>query len=368
VAKNLFGGTTAKNFAIQGHPPIHSFEYVMAGGGYVTSAQGATYIPKDNWRPNDPGLRDAAPRIYEVSNSDWEAAQRWVANLSSNIKFASGARGDKGLPSSEVSRWDACWKKWLLFSGKLAAAQKTLKDEAVAAKILAATNPADWPSRTLHRTAQGSLALMSTEQKRELDTLVNEAKGLYDRFRLLGLGHVAMPYAGELAALLRSLPGELSLVDMAKRLRDAERAGLRLLDPRTVWWTWRTAADVQSLRGAIADAEALATKIEEVAKTPAGQGTRDASTPVYQYFVRSIAKIYVAASDLYGIAEPGESSEARRPEGAVLSIAWLAAAAGAGYIGWKWLLDKTKTAEDTVLGYHPQEESEKPSWNSTTTD
>jgi hypothetical protein len=368
MAKNLFGGTTAKNFAIQGHPPIHSFEYVMAGGGYVSPSRGPSYIPQDNWRPNDPGLRESAPRIYDVSSSDWEAAQRWVANLSSNIKFASAARGDKALPSNEVSRWDACWKKWLLFSSKMATAQKSLKDEAVAAKILASTNPADWPSRALHKTAQGSLALMTTEQKREFDALVNEAKGLYDRFRLLGLGHVAMPYAGELAALLRSLPGELSLVAMAKLLHDAERAGLRLLDTRTVWWQWRTAADAQSLRGTIADAKALATKIEEVSKTPSGQGMRDAGTPVYQYFVRSIAKIYVAASDLYGVAEPKGASEAPRPEGAVLSVAWLAAAAGAGYFGWKWLLDKTKPTEDSVLGYHPPEESEKSPWDSTTQD
>ena len=364
MAKDLFGGKTAKNFAIQGHPPIHSFEYVMAGGGYVDPP---SYAPRNSWSAG--AAAAPAPRTYEVSNSDLEAAQRWIANLASNVKYASQARGTEALPPDEVALWDAFWKRWLVFASKIAAAQKSLKDEALAAKVLASTSPADWPSRTLHKTAQGSLALMSPENKRELDALVSEAQRLYNRFRLLGFGHVAMPYVGELAALLRSLPGELSLGDMVKILRDGMRAGARLLDGRTSWGVWPKTGSAQALRDAISAALELADKVEEVSKTPPGQGMRDTTTPVYQYFVRVLAKIYVAASDLYGVAEPERtpSGSSQRPDGAAASIAWLMAAAGAGYLGWKWLADKlpSTAAPFADLGYHPTQESETKPWDST---
>jgi hypothetical protein len=367
MAQNLFGGTTAKNFAIQGHPPIHSFEYVMAGGGYVDRP---SYTPQNSW--NQGAATAPVPRAYEMSNSDLEAIQRWLANLSSNVKYASQARGEGALPQSEVALWNDFWKRWLVFLGKISAAQKSLKDEAMAARVLASTSPADWPSRTLHKTAQGSLAIMLPENKRELDVLAGGARQLYDRFRLLGLGHVAMPYVGELAALLRSLPGELSLTDMVKVLRDGMRAGSRLLDGRASWGSWPKTGSAPALRDAISAADKLANKIEEVSKTPPGQGLRDTTTPVYQYFARVLAKIYVAASDLYGVAEPEHKPEGstHRPEGATASIAWLMAAAGAGYLGWKWLADKVPgaTAPFSDLGYHPQQESETKPWDSTNKD
>ena len=367
MAHDLFGGNSAKNFAIQGHPPIHSFEYVMAGGGYVDRP---SYVPRDAWHTHSAGA-EKRPQAYTVSDTDLEASQRWISNLSSNIKYAGNARSNRSLSPDELGLWDAFWKKWLVFSGKMAEAQKSLADESLAAKLLAATNPADWPSRTLHKTPGGSLALMSREQKGELDRLLGEAKNLYDRFRLLGLGQVSLPYVGELAALLRSLPAEMSLADMVTCLRGGMKAGTRLLDNRTAWSSWKT-TNVQDLKNAIAQANELADKVDEVSKTPPGQGMRDSGTPVYQYVVRILAKIYVAASDLYGAREPSSESTAERPQGTTLSVAWLAAAMGAGYFGWKWLIERTNnTAPKTPdLGYHPQEhqESEKKPWDSTTTD
>ena len=140
---------------------------------------------------------------------------------------------------------------------------------------------------------------------------------------------------GELAALLRTLPGELSLADMVKILRDGSEVESACSTVDASWGEWPKTGSAQALRDAISAASELADKLEEVSKTPPGQGMRDSTTPVYQYFVRILAKIYVEASDLYGVAETESKPAGERAatEGAAASIAWLMAAAGAGYLG-----------------------------------
>lgn len=342
---------TAKNFAIQGHPPIYSHEYVMAGGGYArsqtrySSKSGADPAEVDELKiPAKGGLH-----LYEISNTDWDAAQRWMNGLAENVKYARLVRGDRALPPREVAPWDALWQKWLRLRDEMETSKKSLADESAAAKMLAATSPIYWASRALFATAQRSLALMSEDNKRELDGLLDAAWKTYQRLRLFGVGQVAVPYMGELVVFIRTLPKELSLADMATRLRDVARAGERLLDENTAWWQWRRRDESRSLIRAVDDAKKLADDVEATSKTPPGRGTRDSGTPIYQKFLRAAAKIYVEAAGLYGVEETKATARAeakeeakRGEERAALSAGYVVAALGLGYLGMKWLArDKT---------------------------
>ena len=373
MSRDITRGSTPKNFAIQGHPPIYSHEYVMAGGGYVEPAFAP---PPRRWHPetSKPSSSGAAtvtePRIpektglhlYEISNSDWDAATRFVANLAENVRYTRQVHGDRVLSADEIARWNGFWQKWLLFANKMGGVSKKLEDESLAAKILAATSPVLWASRTLFATAQGSLALMSVENKRELDGLLAEAWKLYERFRLLGMSQVAVPYMGELVVVLRTLPKEITLAEMATRLRDGARAGERLLDANTAWWQWRKRDETRGLRAAINDARELAGEIERVAGTDAGRGLRDAGTPIYRHFTRILAKIYVEAAGLYGVEETRASARAaakdeahKGPERAGMSLGWLIATLGAGYVSLRWLTTPKIVVGNDHPGYHPED-------------
>ena len=398
MSRDITRGSTPKNFAIQGHPPIYSHEYVMAGGGYVDSAFAP---PPRRWhsrvanpRAADPRVADprvadprvADPRVadptstgadvvselkipqktglhlYEISNSDWDAATRFVANLAENVRYTRKVHGDRVLPADEVAKWNDFWRRWLIFANKMEGVGRKFSDESLVAQALAATNPLYWASRSLFTTARGMLALMSTENKRELDALLAEAWKLHERFRLLGMSQVAVPYMGELVILIRTLPKEITLSEIATRLRDGARAGERLLDANTAWWQWRKRDESRGLRRAIEDARELATEVERVSKTDAGRGLRDTSTPVYQHFVRIMAKIYVEAAGLYGVEETRTSARAeakdeahRGAERAGISLGWLITTLGVGYIGLRWLTNpSTKIVVENVHpGYHP---------------
>lgn len=376
MSYDLFRGRTAKNFAIQGHPPIHSFEYVMAGGGYVRPAYAP---PARRWHPRAQSSSGAARvadveefkipdkkgfYLYEISNTDWDAATRWMNNLAENVKYTRQVYKDKILPPEEVARFTDLWRRWLLFGNKINVVKKKLQDESFASKVLSATSPLYWASRRLYYTAQESLALMSADNKRELDSLLGEAWKLYSRFRLLGMSQVAIPYMGELVILLRTLPHEMTLTDMIMRLRDSAKVGERLLDVNTAWWEWRKRDETKPLRQAIAEARDLADELGKVAKTPPGQGVRDSGAPVYIHVVRTMAKIYVEAAGLYGIEETKTSARAeavdegkRGGERAVMSIGWLLATAGIGYLGIRWLTRPSTTiiVGNQTPGFHPGE-------------
>jgi hypothetical protein len=362
---------TTKNYAIVGHPPIHSHEYVMAGGGYApaparTPSRSSTdaLVVDELKIPAKGGIH-----LYEISNTDWDAAQRWMQNLTENVAYTRRVHGDRVLPPGELAPWHDLWRKWLAFREKMEAAKSSLADESLAAKVLAATSPAYWASRALFATAQRSLALMSSDNKRELDSLLDAAWKLYRRFHLLGMSQVAVPYAGELVVLVRTLPKELALTDMASRLRDGARAGERLLDENTAWWQWRRRDETRGLVRAIGDAKELADAVERVSKTPPGRGTRDSGTPIYQKFLRTLAKIYVEAAGLYGVEETKATARAeakeeskRGGERAAVSMGYVLAAAGLGYLGLRWLTrDKTTVvvrdvdAHDDRVGYHPDD-------------
>jgi hypothetical protein len=376
MAYDLFRGHSPKNFAIQGHPPIHSFEYVMAGGGYCKPAaappprrwkteRGARYAESGVGGPVDELRlpRKSGFYVYEISHSDWDAATRWMANLAENVAYTRKVHGERVLTATEALKFNDLWRRWLLFGNKIETVKRQLEDESLASKVLSATIPGLWASRLLYATAKGSLALMSADNKRELDKLLKEAWELYKRFRLMGLSQVAIPYMGDLVVILRTLPPEMTLSNMAARLRDGTMVGERLIDANTAWWQWRKRDETKGVRRAIDEAKKLASEIEDVAKTPPGQGLRDQGTPIYVRFVRTLAKIYVEAAGLYGVEETKRTAAAEFkddvadiPRNFSYSLLGLLAAVGVGYVSLRWLATPKNTfvVSSDETGYHPE--------------
>jgi hypothetical protein len=403
MAHGLFGGDVPKNFAIQGHPPWGSHEYVMVRGYPAKNHTPPPARPRttpgasaSGASPDAPELKipdKTGPHLYEVSRSDWDAAVRWVGNLAENVRYTRQVHGDKVLTGDDVKAWTDFWRRWLLFGNKMEASKAELRDESLASKVLAFTSPLLWASRKLYITAKGALALMSKENKRELDGLLHEAWQLYRRLRNAGMSQVAIPYMGELVAILRSHPRNSSLSDMTQGLRDAAAAGERLLDENTAWWQWRVRDDSRGLARAVEAAKKSAQDFAELARASKHvqrseqvrareilleilhrQEERSAARPgvdlvppspaaaVYDEFARIASKVFVEAAGLYGIEETRRTTRAELrddlsnvPGRAASTLGWLLAAAGVGYLGLRWLTSNKKTTvvESPKVGYHP---------------
>jgi hypothetical protein len=403
MARDILYGRSAKNFAIQGLPTLpmpnvvgednrsaHGAFHVK--GGNCSCCQGEEVKELKLGTPEGFKIFDFVlfPPLQKISNTDWDAAKKWVANLAENVAYTRKVHGQKVLTDEEMVRWTAFWKRWLVFANKLDVVKKTLQaDDSLAAKALIVTSPVLWSARLLGATLLGTMALMSTENKTELDGLLHEAWGLYSRFRLLGMSQVAVPYMGDLVVILRTLPKNPKLVDMAQSLQAAAKTGSRLIDENTAWWEWKVRPETKGLRNAIAEAGQLAADILSItASTDPNAGlpamaegrqrlvqllTKNANvvlglTPgqaLKQLFSRAVSKIYIEAAGLYGIQETKATAkaetfdEARKgPEKATSSLGWVLAAIGVGYLGIR-LLTRDKTTiivQDTNPAYHPEEE------------
>jgi len=326
MSYDLFRGHSPKNFAIQGHPPLHSHEYVMAGGGYY-APPARPWRPRTTNRTTTEATSPSPQPTYEVSSNDWIASSRWISNLAENIKAVRRELGDKILTVDEVGKFADLWRRWLLLGNKVGS----------------------------------GLSPMLPELRREWAGLMGEGWQLYERYRLLGLNRVAPPYLGEIAVVLATSPAEDSLVNMSSRLLDAARAGERLLDPKTPWWSWRRPADPRPLAEAVNAARLLARKIIEVARTSPGEGLRDRGSPIYTKVLAVLTGLYAAASALYGGEEkPGRAGEeaesrAEAPRTSLFSVGWLVLVGGIGYLGTKWLIGgkKEDVAGNNNPGYHP---------------
>jgi hypothetical protein len=390
MAHQLFGGDTVKNYAIQGHPPLNSFEYVMVRG-----CPAGSYIPgATRWHPRSESgassveelkLKEkTGAHLYEISHTDWDAATRWVNNLAENVKYTRKVHKDKILDNESMAKFDDFWRRWLIFGNKIEIEKTTLKNESLASKILATVYPAYWAARKIAVTGMGVLALMSAENKRELDKLLAEAWQLYRQFRNLGMSQVAIPYMGELVVILRTTPKGASLTDMASRLRDASKVGERLLDENTAWWQWRVRSDARGLADAVKNAKNTADDFDHLAKASRhivrseqiktreillkilhrqeGQDKDlenvSPSLAVRDEFLKVLSKVFIEAAGLYGIEETKKTAQAElkdAPAKAAMTLGWLLALAGVGYLGARWLTrDKTTVVvESPKVGYHP---------------
>jgi hypothetical protein len=298
-----------KNFAIYGRPPLGSYEYDFVRGLPPTRP------PEFPRRKRTEAARayDHLGSIENVSLNDFEAATRWMSNFAEQVKAVARTKKD-ALDSADLDAWSALWKRWLLFGSRKA-------------------------------------NILDAETKKAFDALLNEAFRLYKDFRRKGLGQVAIPYMSDLSVMLRTLPAELTLTQMVLRLREAAKAGDRLLDEDTAWWQWRMGTDTAGLRRAIAAARTLADKFEASAKLKGQGAPREKGSFAYDLFMQGVTRIPIEAAALYRIEETisfaGLRDEENLSKKTTYTLATLGLLAGVGYLGFKWW---TKPQMNFVVG------------------
>ncbi len=366
MAHDLLHGRTRRNYAISGHPPIDSYEWDFVRG-----------IPRTSKQKQSPDTKATATmgakvsvwppefKLYEISPTDYDAAKRWMANIAENVKYHRKIHGDKILTIEDEELWGALWRRWLLFGNKLKA---LAQNKGLMNKIIAATVPGLHLSR-LFAVHALDIGMMSEENKREFDAILHTAQSLQKRFKLLGMGQVPIPYMSELVLMIRQMPQQLTLQDMASRLRATVKVGSRLLDENTAWWQWKVRPESAGLRRATTAAEKLAEELTTVSKSPEGQGLRERDTPVYQRFMRAMSLVYIEAAGLYGIEETKTTARAQlredmqnAPKDAGKMALWILFVAGVGYLGIRLLTRPQIVVVEAPssdnfhdhTGYHPQ--------------
>jgi hypothetical protein len=359
VARDFWLGKSNKNFAIQGHPPAGSYQYDFIRGLPETRAPA---LPRKEPAPPLKNKKSSAKAVYDslgsvatVSDTDFDAACRWMTNLAEQVT----AKGNKKfLAGSDLDAWADLWKRWLLLGSKVKTdnTPATLKSLPSSPLMISAL-PLLYMARKL------SSGVMREETKREYDDLLREAFGLYTSFRLKGLGQVAIPYMSDIVVMLKTLPGYLTLKEMVVRLREAARAADRLLDENTVWWQWKTRGDTGGLRRAIGAALDLADKFEKTSKIKGQEGGREKGSFAYDLFLAALTKMPIEAAALYQIEEsikaiqekttlPNGQEQPRNPKADLMTLGIFGVL---GYISYKWWTKpQTKIiVESFKPGYYP---------------
>lgn len=357
MAYDLFRGRTRANHAISGHPPIDSYQWDFVRGIPKASKQKK---PRRQSSSADMGAKASLwppeIKLYEISPTDFDAAKRWMANIAENVKYHRKVHGDKILTMEDEELWGALWRRWLLFGNKL---KELAQNKSLMNKIIANTMPILHLSR-LFAVHALDIGMMSEDNKREFDAILHTAQSLQKRFELLGMGQVPVPYMGELVMMIRQLPPQLTLQDMATRLRATAKVGSRLLDENTPWWQWKVRPESAGLRRATSAAEKLAEDLTSVSKLPEGQGLRERDTPVYQRFLRTVSLVYIEAAGLYGIEETKATARAElheaglnAPRDATKMALWILFVAGVGYLGIRLL---TRSKQIVIIEAPPRED------------
>jgi hypothetical protein len=301
----------ARNFARGAPPPPGSIEYVAVG---------------DMWDPEIAARKFRAARsqsgfqVYEISFTDLDAAENYVAAIDRSVKQARRVHGDQILSRQDERDWDELATRFRTFAADM------------------------------HLTP-GSPAMMQKENKRMFDELVGNAHRLAEGFAGKGMSPVPVPYAGELLLLLRSMPKQMTAADMQAKLLAGAKCGDRMLDENTTWWNWISGRDHLPLKRAVAAARTAADLYgrSRVAPTKYRPGS-----PVYDEFLRRLTRIWIEAAGLYGIRTTGDTARAelkddvrKMPETATAYLLGLLALAGVGYLGAGWL---KRQARPTVVG------------------
>jgi hypothetical protein len=321
---DILRGRTKHNFAIKEHPPIGSYEYDFIRGLPQTKAP---EYPQPRKRTDAERAYDVLGSVDTVSNTDFDAAQRWMSNFAEQVNYTSKVHKN-AFDQREIAAWVSLWKRWLLICAKV-------KQDG-----------------------------MSPNAKNEYEKLLNESLVLYKHFRRLGMSQVAIPYMGDLVVMLRTLPPELTLKQMAMRLREGIKAGERLLDENTAWWQWKLRTDTAGLLRAIDAARSLASKFESTSKDKKQQGPREKGSFAYDLFLQALTRIPIEAAGLYGIEETLRTAKAEfkdnlkdNAQKTSFDLITLGVVAGLGYIGYKWWTRPQTTIVVSSLkpGYYPKE-------------
>jgi hypothetical protein len=351
MARDFWLGKSKKNFAIQGHPPAGSYEYDFIRGLPITRAP---ELPRRAKKSEAEAVYDSLGSVMSVSDNDFEAACRWMTNLAEQVTAKSSK---KFLDEQDLAAWSDFWKRWLLFGAKVKTdnTPASLKPPATNPMAVSTTLPLSYMARKL------SSGMMSETTKEEYDRLMHEAFGLYRSFRVKGLVRVAIPYMGDIVVMLKTLPSALTLRQMVMRLREAAKAGDRLLDENTPWWLWKAAGTTGGLRRAISAALDLADKFENTAKLKGQRDPREKGSFAYDLFLQAIIKIPIEAAALYQVEETIKSIKdgpvvvGEKPtRNTKADLVTLGMFGVLGYFGWKWWTrpQTRMIVESFKPGYH----------------
>ena len=255
-------------------------------------------------------------KVFEISFTELNAADRWMANIYDSLTYARKVHGDKVITDQDIKEWDAFvakWKIWRYEQNKFLGIPSSEKQ---------------------------LLTMMNPEQKHQFDLLLNESKTLHDKFVSKGMATIPVPYMGELVVLLRTMPKQMDLAQMRSKLEAGVECGNKLLDQNTAWWQWRKRADSKGLFDAISDAQ-QASRIYGQSRS---QETYRTGDPVFDEFLRRLTKIYIEAAGLYGIVETQKTAKAeavdearKQTSNTPSNLLYLLAMAGVSYLGLKWL-------------------------------
>ena len=306
-----------RNWARGAPPPRGSIEYVGVG---------------DMFEPEP--SRTASGKIWEISATELEAANRWNETLARSVLYARQVHGNSILSSTDAKDFTSYYKKWKTFSNKVTA--WSLYDRALEAN------------------------------KRFFEDLLIDSKRLHDRFTKKGMSIIPVPYMTELTLLLRTMPKRMAPQEMIGKLRlgitwakkmifasittgewvqksGNTAAAISLLGPAGLLiayhlpTSWTT--DRKELETAITNAE-NALPILARANT---KKTYAAGEPVYDEFLRRLAKIYIEAAGLYGVMETRKAAVAEAfdkgtdaIEKPISNLLWMLIIAGISYLGLRW--------------------------------
>lgn len=277
-------------------------------------------------------------KIWEISATELEAANRWNETLARSVSYARQIHGDKILSGKDAADFTAYYVRWLEFADKVT----------------------KW---SLYERALES-------NKQAFDSFMRESREMSDRFIGKGMAVVPVPYMGELIFLLRGMPATLTLDNMVTKLATGVEwarkmifasistgewiqktgitlAAISLLGPAGLLiayymptsWT----SDRKGLETAITNAENMIALFKRAPDDGVSYKKRD---PVYGEFLRRLTRIYIEAAGLYAIRETQTAATAEAiDQGAKLpetmarpsTYFWLFAIAGAGCLGWAWL-------------------------------
>jgi hypothetical protein len=290
--------------------------------------------------------------IWEITSTELDAANRWVATLARSVDYARQVHGDKVLSAQDAGEFADFYKRWKKFASRVTT----------------------WS--IVERAREANKAVF--------EKLLAESKRLRDRFSTKGMPLVPVPHVTDLVLMLRRLPGSLTPREMASRLETvagwgesmikASRttgewvqrsgmyaAGALLLGPAGVLFahyvptSW--SGDRRGLEKSVGDARHAARLLEKSTDAGVSYGRGD---PVYDEFVRRATRVYVEAAGLFGIRETQVSATAeavdagaRQVERGSSGLLWLLGIAGVSWLGSRWLDYRSRPPEDD--GGEPEE-------------
>lgn len=262
------------------------------------------------------------PKVYKISYTELDAAKNWVEAVDRSVKQSRSEHVDRVLSAADERIWNEFLDKWKPFYGDM--------------------------------SLPGHFNAMLSSNKKAFDDLLNECRKLYVQFAAKGMSLIPVPYAGELLQILRTTPKKLTASEMQSRLIAGARCGEQMLNTNMTWVDWLTSRDHNGLRDAISDARRTA---DVYGRSAASNKKYSAGDPVYDDFVRRLAKVWVEAAGLAGIRATQESAKAGLasdldPGGVSTSVLLYLALAGGAYAGLSWLLSPKKQVRVAVPDYY----------------